>query len=88
MIRRSAIGPSHIFPGAGSVELTPEAVPVAAVSSSSVEATIVETAGETPAWSASMKKAELLSIALGMGLPVTKASTKAEILAALDGIPS
>ncbi len=80
MIRRSAIGPSHIFPGAGSVELTPEAVPVAA--------TIVETAGETPAWSASMKKAELLSIALGMGLPVTKASTKAEILAALDGIPS
>lgn len=79
MSRRSAIGPSHIFPGAGMVETTPEVAPVAAVSPSSVEA------AETPAWSASMKKAELLAVALGKNLPVTAASTKAEILAALEG---
>ena len=84
MSRRSAIGPSHIFPGAGTVETTPEVAPVAAVSPSSVEAATVE-AAETPAWSASMKKADLLAIALGKNLPVTAASTKAEILAALEG---
>ena len=81
MSRRSAIGPSHIFPGAGSVEAAPEVAPVAAVSPSSVETA----AGETPTWSASMKKAELLAVALGKNLPVTSASTKAEILAALEG---
>lgn len=38
-----------------------------------------------PAWSASMKKAELLKIAQDLGLAVTEADTKTAILTALDG---
>lgn len=46
-----------------------------------------ESKAEEPevAWKASMRKAELLSIAVDLGLEVTDSNTKAEILDALDG---
>lgn len=83
MTRRSAHGPSHIFPGAGSVS---EAAPEAVASIAKVaEPATVEVASAAPTWNASMKKADLFALAVSMNLPVTTSSTKAEILAALEG---
>lgn len=79
MNRRFAIGPSHIFPGAGvsPVSETPAAVEVASAEPVAAEPAKV-------AWDASMKKAELFAIATTKGLAVTASSTKAEIVAALE----
>jgi hypothetical protein len=79
MNRRFAIGPSHIFPGAG-ISPAPE-IP-AAVEVASAEPVAAEPAKSE--WDASMKKAELLAIATAKGLAVTAASTKAEIVSALE----
>lgn len=55
--------------------------PVAAAEEPAVEEPAVE---EELVWSSAMTKSELLAVALKMGLPVTSANTKSEILAALD----
>jgi len=81
MNRRFAIGPSHIFPGAGAPP-APETLVAATVEVASAEPVAAEPE-KTAAWDASMKKAELLAIATAKGLSVTAASTKAEIVAAL-----
>ena len=41
---------------------------------------------EKPTWSPTMRKAELLAIALTLGLEVTEEMTKAQILSALDTV--
>lgn len=75
---RSALGPSHIFPGAGvaTVEIAPEQ-----------PALVAETPAPTPSapeWSPSMKKAELLAVAVAKGLTLDATATKAEIVSALE----
>jgi hypothetical protein len=80
MNRRFAIGPSHIFPGAGAPP-APETLVAATVEVASAEPVAAEPT--KVAWDATMKKAELLAIATAKGLSVTAASTKAEIVAAL-----
>lgn len=64
-----------------------EAEPVveAAVDPAAAEPAVEEPATEEElVWSSAMTKSELLAVALKMGLPVTSANTKSEILAALD----
>lgn len=77
MSHRSALGPSHIFPGAGAA--TVEAVPAQPETPAVVEAPapVVE-------WTPSMKKSELLAVAVAKGLNVGTSSTKAEIVSALE----
>jgi len=64
------------------------AAPEAEAEAPAAEAEVTEESGEAPApvltWDASMVKADLLAIAQQLGLAVTSANTKTEILAALD----
>jgi len=62
------------------------AVAVAEEVAAPVEETATEEATAAPevSWSSVMTKTELLAIAQQLGLPVSSANTKAEILSALD----
>ena len=73
---RSALGPSHIFPGAG---VAPESALVAQSA-----APVDESPTPAPVWSPSMKKADLLAVAAAKGLSLDATATKAEIVSALE----